>query len=138
MTSSRLQLMSLHKGSHSVRSEGFSAEPQGLPLHFMSNTQRCREALWFDKWLKIIFQEAVTWKFPLRSPSHYFIGSESAHYRKSSGSAFDASFIQLHTHLYIPCHAMPRHTIPHMPCIFLLSQESMGEAVCTKTKLNPC
>lgn len=70
---------------------------------------------------EIIFQEAVTCKLPLRGPSRCFIGSQSAHYRKSSrgGGATMWCFVPLathshiHTHIYT-CNVMQSH-IPHVP-----------------------
>lgn len=63
-----------------VRRVKACAAPQGVRLY--EQHSRCREALTAnDKQLKIIFQEAVTCRFPFRSPSHHFIGSESANNR---------------------------------------------------------
>ncbi len=59
----------------------------------------------------IFFQKAVTWKFPLRSPSPCFIGRQSAHYRKLSVGAIWC-FIHPAAHWHI--HAAPFHAMPYV------------------------
>lgn len=71
-----------------------------------------------DERLEIIFQEAVTCKLPLRGPSRCFIGSQSAHYRKSSRGGYNlmlhsSSYTHTHRHTYT-CRVMQSH-IAHVP-----------------------
>lgn len=124
VTSSRLQLKLLHQRSRAVRSGGLRGTTRPSNLLYGQHLGMTWSTLADDERLKIIFREAVTCKFPLRSPSHCFIGGElsTLSYISGEGNLMLLSF--RYTRMY-RCNVTPCH---HPFTV----TETMGEAVSTK------